>query len=170
MNFTKILILIILGLNTSCGVIQNLLGTSSTSSDGTTVQAGSSEIEIIASNKKFKFIPEQIIAKPGQILKIKIINQLSDLPLVFSVLKKDEDPIVNAFLGIQSGESNNWWPPEGHILAKSKTLAGNQSESLTITLPKEPGDYAFISSYPGQVDAFNGVIKILDPNAVVTTE
>lgn len=170
MNFTKIIILIFLGLNTSCGVINDLLGTSSTSPDGTTVHAGSSEIKIIASNKKFKFIPEEIIAKPGQTLKIKIINQLDALPLVFSVLKKDEDPIVNAFLGIQSGESNNWWPPEEHTLAKSKKLAVSESVSLTIILPNEPGEYAFISSYPGQVDAFNGVIKVLDPNAVVTAD
>lgn len=161
MNLRNLLIMMLLFWSCSCSWIKNNF--ESSNGDEPSIHASSSEIRILASNKKFKFIPEEIIAKPGQQLKLKVINQLEDFPIVFSVLKKDEDPVVNAFLGIQSGESNNWWPPDEHLMIKSKTLALNETQSFNITLPNEPGDYSFISSYPGQIDSFHGLIKILDP-------
>ncbi len=168
MKFLNILLLTFLFATASCGFVQSFL--ESKKSDESTVLATDSEIKIIASNKKFKFLPSEIIARPGQVLKIKVINELRDLPIVFSLLKKDEDPVVNAFLGIQAGESKNWWPPEEHLIFKSEILAYNESASFKITMPKEPGMYAFISSYPGQVDAFNGVIKIINPKESVSTK
>ena len=70
------------------------------------VFAGRSEIKIVAKNKSFS--PDEIIAKPGQVLKLLVSNKTSDQPIVFSVLKRGEDPIVNAFLGLQEGEANNF--------------------------------------------------------------
>lgn len=142
----------------SCSYVKSVIQESSPEDD--IVFAKSSEIKVIASNDKFKFIPSQIIAKPGQTLKLKVINQIKAMPIVFSVLKKDEDPIVNAFLGVQTGKDGQWAPPAEHLIAGSKLLGFNESQSFEIKLPKEPGTYAFISSYPGQVDDLNGSIKI----------
>lgn len=143
---------------TSCSYVKSIVIESSTEDD--IVFAKSSEIKLIASNDKFKFIPSQIIAKPGQTLKLKVINQIKAMPIVFSILKKDEDPIVNAFLGVQMGKDGQWAPPVEHLLAGSKLLGFNESQKFEIKLPNEPGTYSFISSYPGQVDALNGTIKI----------
>lgn len=159
MNAKKILIyiLILIGLS-SCNYIQGLMGTQNLGNS--IVVAHKSEIKLIASNEKFKFIPEQILAQPGQVLKLQVINQLKTMPIVFSVLKKDEDPIVNAYLGLQRGPTKQWAPPKEHILVQSKLLAFNETQRFEIKLPSEPGEYAYISSYPGQVDDLQGFIKI----------
>ncbi len=124
------------------------------------VIARKSEIKLVASNDKFRFIPEQIVASPGQVLKLKVTNQLKTMPIIFSILKKDQNPIVNAYLGVQRGESKQWAPPKEHILFQSKLLTFNQTERFEVKLPLEPGNYAYISSYPGQVDDLKGFIRI----------
>lgn len=143
---------------TSCNWLKQV-GTGDFSGGEEIVTAGRSEIKLVATSEN-KFVPETIIARPGQTLKIKIINKLKNGPIAFSILKKDEDPIVNAFLGIQAGEASAWAPPQEHILVKSKLLGSSESQSLEIKLPKEPGEYAYISSYPGHVDYLKGYIKI----------
>ncbi len=157
LSFLMFVFLMGLGLS-GCNYVKGLLGQQTVHDE--VVVAKSSEIKLIASNDKFKFIPHQIIAKPGQVLKLKVINQIKAMPIVFSVLKKDEDPVVNAFLGMQKGKEGNWAPPIEHILVGSKLLGFGEFESFEIKLPNEPGTYAFISSYPGQVDDLHGSIKI----------
>jgi uncharacterized protein len=149
----------------SCSFVNGYIGQISNSGekDTTVVVAKSSEIKLTATSNPLGFIPSQIIARPGQVLKLKVINKLKDMPLVFSILKKDEDPIVNAFLGVQEGEAKQWFPPNEHRLIKTNLLVSNQSESIVLTLPNEPGDYSFISSYPGQADELKGLIKVEDP-------
>lgn len=156
------LMLIALGLTlTSCDYIQSLFWTQSY--DEKVIFAKSSEIKIIASEEKFKFIPEQIVAKPGQILKLKVTNKIKAMPIVFSILKKDQDPVVNAFLGVQAGKMGQWAPPKEHLIWGSKLLGFNESEKIEIRLPKETGEYAFISSYPGHADDLNGSVKVESP-------
>lgn len=142
----------------SCDYVRGLLGQQQ--SGEPVVVAGNFEIQLVADQNRLKFIPELIIAKPGQVLKLKVSNQLKEMPIVFSILKKDEDPIVNAFLGVQAGESNQWAPPKEHVLIPTQLLVSNSAQSFKITLPTDLGEYSFISSYPGQVDNFNGLIKI----------
>lgn len=152
---------------TSCDWFNDVTQGNYSGSD--TVVAGRSEIKVVATPEN-KFLPEIIIAKPGQTLKIKIINKLKNGPMSFVVLKKDEDPIVNAYLGIQAGESEQWAPPVEHILSKSKLLPNSESESIEVVLPTEPGFYSYISSYPGHVDYLKGLIKIEDPENNLATE
>lgn len=149
----------VLGL-TSCNWLKDV--SQGNYSGDETIVAGRSEIKVVATPEN-KFLPQTIIARPGQVLKIKIINKLKNGPMAFVILQKDEDPIVNAYLGIQAGESEQWAPPVEHILVKSKLLPKDESESVQVTLPTEPGLYSYISSYPGHVDYLKGIIQIEDP-------
>lgn len=106
------------------------------------------------------FFPSKILAHPGQKLKLKVVNDLSQNPISFYILKKGEDPIVTAYLGIQEGKENNFKPPQEYIMAGIESLNSKQSEKILLSLPFEEGDYFFISTYPHQVGSLSGRIEV----------
>lgn len=138
----------------------------SNSKGGVLILKGSS-LEIKASEKKFKFEPQVVYAKPGQKIQLKIVNQLEELPIVFSLLKKGEDPVVNAFLGLQAGQKNMWRPPAEQVIFSTEKLDSTEENSMNITLPMEEGAYFYISSYPGQVDDLKGVLYVMKDEPVL---
>lgn len=97
---------------------------------------------------------ETITAAAGEQLRISL-SSVSVLPATamahnFVLLTLDAD--VDAFARASiSARDNGYLAPDmmGWVIAHTKMLGGGESDSITFTVPSEPGEYTFICSFPG---------------------
>lgn len=136
------------------------------------IVASSSEITIEALEKSQTFEPAEIIAKPGQKIKLKVVNGLKEAPVNFLVLQLGDDPVVVSQLALQdSSEKSAWVPASDYFIGGvKKLLAPSESERLTVELPKDEGIYYFVSTYPGQSENMQGKIIIQESEEADQTE
>lgn len=60
-----------------------------------------------------------------------------------------------------SAQSKAYVPANPNVLAASRLLAPQESQKLTLTAPKEPGEYDFLCTYPGHWRVMNGKLKVV---------
>ena len=101
-----------------------------------------------------KFSVDQISAKAGEKLTVKLTNKTS-LPAEamshnFVLLKKDADPVVfdNA---AATAKDSGYMPKDmmDKVIAHTELVAGGETKSVTFTVPNEPGTYTYICTFPG---------------------
>ena len=100
------------------------------------------------------YIIEEISAEAGEEMTITLENN-TNLPAQamahnFVLLKKDAD--VQSFVNASMTAAGNDYIAEGsedQIIAHTAMLGGGESETLTFTVPSEPGEYTFVCTFPG---------------------
>ena len=114
------------------------------------------------------YIVEQIAAKAGEEMTITLENN-TNLPAQamahnFVLLKKDAD--VQGFVNASMGQKgNDYIAPDmtDQVIANTAMLAGGESETITFTVPSEPGEYTFVCTFPGHYGGgMVGVIKVTE--------
>ncbi len=113
-------------------------------------------------NDDLKFTVEDIEARPGEVVKVKLTT-VSDFPKSamahnFVLLALDADPQKVASASAKA-HKNEYIAPEmkeEQILAHTGLAGGEETVSVTFTVPEEPGDYEYICSFPGH---FSGGMK-----------
>lgn len=106
----------------------------------------------IAMRDGLRFDPPRFEGKPGADVVISLENLDSTDQMHNFVLVKPgkRDAIVHAALLLaDKGLALQFVPPGSDVLAASKLLAPEKKESLRLTLPKEPGVYPFVCTFPG---------------------
>jgi len=112
------------------------------------------------------YVIEEISAEAGEEMTITLENN-TNLPAQamahnFVLLKKDAD--VQAFVNSSMAASGNDYIAEGsedQIIAQTAMLGGGESETITFTVPSEPGEYTFVGTFPGHCGAgMVGVITV----------
>lgn len=101
-----------------------------------------------------KFSVDQISAKAGEKLTVKLTNKTS-LPAEamshnFVLLKKDADPVV--FDNAAAAAKDSGYMPKDmmdKVIAHTELVAGGETKSVTFTVPNEPGTYTYICTFPG---------------------
>ena len=121
----------------------------------TAAQAATVEIEGLDT---LRFSVTHIDAKPGEKLTVKLTNKTSLPPVAMShnfvLLKKGADPSAIANAGLQA-KDNGYIPKDmmGEIISHTGLVAGGETKSITFNVPKEPGDYTYICTFPGHYAA-----------------
>src|SRR6056297_51116 len=97
---------------------------------------------------------ESITASPGEELRIELTT-VSNLPPTamshnFVLLTADADTDEFARRSLMVSE-NDYIEPEltDWIIAHTEMLGNGETDSITFTVPEEPGEYDFICSFPG---------------------
>lgn len=100
------------------------------------------------------YVLEEIIAEPGEEIRIQLTTR-SQLPAVsmshnFILLEMGTDS-DNFSQQSQLASDNNYISPdlEDNVIANTGMLGGGESETITFTVPDEPGEYDFLCSFPG---------------------
>lgn len=129
----------------------------STAMLGTSALAQAAAVDIEGMDT-LRFSVTQINAKPGERLTVKLTNKTSLPPAAMShnfvLLKKGVDPNAIANAGLVA--KDNDYIPKGmmdKIIAHTGLVAGGETKSVTFDVPKEPGEYTYICTFPGHFAA-----------------
>lgn len=123
-----------------------------------------SDLTIKAEETTLMFEPQEILALPGQEIKIKVINQLQR-PLNFLLLQQGDDPVVVSQLALQvSNEDQNWMPPEDYYLAATGPILPRKNEKISVRMPEQEGVYYFVSTFPSSPAVLRGKFIIVKKN------
>lgn len=97
---------------------------------------------------------ESIEASPGEEIRINM-RTVSNLPPTamshnFVLLTQDADADQFARESIQAADNNYVaMEYEDWIIAATEMLGDGESDTITFTVPEEPGEYQFICTFPG---------------------
>ena len=82
--------------------------------------------------------------------------------LVFTKIGKKEavGALADAMLIDPEALKKHYVPTSDDIIASSKLVNPSQSEVIEFTVPKEPGDYPYICTFPGHWRLMNGTLKV----------
>ncbi len=106
-----------------------------------------------------RFSEEVITVKPGETITIKLVNK-SKIPAIamshnWVLMAADAD--VHAFdkAALKAGKDNGYLPKgmDDQVIAHTGMVGGGESDSVTFTAPKTPGDYEYICTFPGHFAA-----------------
>ncbi|HET6546717.1 MAG TPA: plastocyanin/azurin family copper-binding protein [Rhodanobacteraceae bacterium] len=114
-------------------------------------------VKIIAQDS-LRFSVEEIIAKPGETITVKLVNN-TKLPAMamshnFVLLKNSADP--HAFDQAASQAADNDYIPKSkadEIIAHTELVSGGESDTVTFKAPSKPGTYLYICTFPGHFAA-----------------
>lgn len=134
---------------------------------GATPAAGERVVKIRAGvDNAMKFDVTTITAAPGETLKIVLTNA-STLPKAvmghnWVLLTKGADPVAFAAAGATEA-AGNYIPAKlkEQVLAVVGLLGPNEAGEVTFKVPKEPGEYPFLCSFPAHcVVGMKGVLVV----------
>jgi azurin len=128
------------------------------SADTKSATEGEPRVIEIEGLDSLKFSVTSISAKPGEEITVKLVNN-SSMPANamshnFVLLKAETDPAAFNKDVLAKGENGNV-PEEmtDGVIAKTGLVAGGESDSVTFTVPEEPGEYTYICTFPGHFAA-----------------
>lgn len=123
-------------------------------------------IKIIGENS-LQFSKTTITAKPGEKLTVKLVNNTKMPPSAMShnwiLLASGADAEKVDSAGRKAGQDNDYIPQNmsDEIIAHTSLVSGGHSDSVTFTVPKKPGEYEYICSFPGHFAAgMKGTLKV----------
>lgn len=100
------------------------------------------------------FVLEEIIAEPGEEISIRLTTR-SQLPATamshnFILLEMGMDPDNFSRMSLTAADNDYIAPDlEDRVIAATSLLGGGESDTITFTVPDEPGEYDFLCSFPG---------------------
>ncbi len=60
----------------------------------------------------------------------------------------------------RAGLQQDWIPHSSDVLAATGLLKAGESQTILFRAPSVPGDYPYISTYPGHSQVMNGVLRV----------
>jgi len=120
----------------------------------------------IKGNDRMKFDVEQIDAKPGEEITIKLTT-VSNLPAAamahnVAVLKEGVDARAFSMSSAQH-KDNDYIDPakEDEVIAHTDMAAGGKTVEVTFKVPEKAGDYEYVCTFPGHyISGMKGVLKV----------
>lgn len=112
-------------------------------------------------------------ATAGQTIEIKLKN-MDQMPHNLVVVApgslNEFGPTVDQFVTTPNAEKMGYVPNSRYVLGATKMLDPNESDSIFITLPEEPGTYPFVCTFPGHWRFMQGEIIVTAPKATASAE
>lgn len=126
------------------------------------------EVTITADKVQFLYDIKEFTVKPGQKVKITLINPAESVtrqPHNLIVVKPGKDMVVG--MAANAGMTDpaflttkNAIPESPEILFHTKLVQPGAEDVLEFTAPAEAGDYPYICTYPGHWAIMKGVMKV----------
>lgn len=102
-----------------------------------------------------------ITVQPGEKITIKLVNTTS-MPHNYVQLSAEADASAVARAALSAG-GNEYIPKDKAdvILGHTSMIQHGQTDTVTFTAPKKPGDYPYICTFPGHyVSGMKGVLTV----------
>ena len=113
---------------------------------------------IISAGDDMKFSPTEITAKPGEVIKIRLLA-IGKMPVATMkhnvvVLKTGSNQIDFAEAAAKS-PATDYIPAamKAMIVAQTKLIENGQSAEVTFTVPAKVGNYPYMCTFPGHMAA-----------------
>jgi azurin len=123
---------------------------------------GEVTLEIGSDGNDSKFNKEQLEAPAGSKITVKFTNNAAaDTQKLFNwVLVQPGKQLLVVNDGLMEGEANGYIKPgDPNVVAATKLLKPGESESITFDAPP-PGQYPYVSTFPGFYTRMKGVLTI----------
>lgn len=127
------------------------------------------EITLTADKVQFIFDIKEFTVKPGQKVKLKLINPAESVtrqPHNVLIVKPGKKDVVG--MAANAGMSDPAFlttkhavPDSPEVLFHSKLVQPGGEDVMEFTAPTEPGDYPFLCTYPGHWAIMNGIMKVV---------
>lgn len=117
-------------------------------------------INITSVGSDLQFLPDDIAAKAGTVLRIRYINE-GTFPHNIVVVKNDDDIDPLGVAAFQAG-STDYVPlaMEDRMIAHSPLAAPGETVEFTFVVPPA-GEYPFVCLYPGHYNMMLGTLRSL---------
>ena len=113
---------------------------------------------VISAGDDMKFTPTEITAKPGEVIKIRLLA-IGTMPMATMrhnvvVLKTGSNQIDFAEAAAKS-PATDYIPASmtAMIVAQTKLIENGQSAEVTFTVPAKVGNYPYMCTFPGHMAA-----------------
>jgi azurin len=108
------------------------------------------------------FNTTELDVKPGEIVSVRFTNQTNPkLNYLFSwVLVKPGKAGEVMLQADRAGLQEDFIPKSDDVLAASKLIHAGESDTVVFRAPDQPGDYPYMSTFPGQGQAMRGTLKV----------
>ncbi|WP_404423026.1 azurin [Nibricoccus sp. IMCC34717] len=133
---------------------------------GVAARASEAPREIaITANDAMQYSLKEITAAPGETITVKF-SHIGKLPKTamghnWVLLKALPADAVSKFAMECMKFAPDYLPKDqSAILAHTKLLSGGESDSVTFTVPTEPGQYPFICTFPGHFAMMRGNLTV----------
>lgn len=120
----------------------------------------------ITGNDQMKFNRTQLTVKPGAVVQIKLTNigKMPAMAMSHNLVVLTADADAQAFATAAASQSANQYFPSSladQVIAHTRMLGPNESDTITFTAPTEPGDYEYICTFPGHFAAgMKGILSV----------
>lgn len=116
-----------------------------------------------------KFSITRIEAKAGETLRV-VLQNVGSLPKAamghnFVLLKAGVKPEEIAAAAAMAGPAKDYFPEDraDQIIAHTRLIGPKEKAEVTFQVPAEPGEYAFLCTFPGHVAAgMKGVLVVTE--------
>ena len=129
------------------------------------------EIVLNTVPQKMAYDKTVIHAMAGQKLALTLINT-DQMPHNVILLEKGSldifGKLVDDFLKDPKAAEMEYIPQSRYVIAATKMLDPEESETLRIQLPDEPGEYPYICTYPGHWQIMQGTLVLSNKGSYLT--
>ena len=125
------------------------------------------EVKITADKMQFLYDVKEFTVKPGQKVKITLVNPEGSVqPHNLIIVKPEKMMVVGMAATTSAGDPKfltemEAVPESEDVLFHTKLLQPGEEDVLEFTAPEEPGDYPYLCTYPGHFAIMNGVMKVV---------
>lgn len=128
------------------------------------------ELTITADKVQFLFDIKEFTVKPGQKVKLTLINPADSVtrqPHNLLIVKPGKKDVVGmaanaAMTDPEFMTTKQAVPDSEDVLFHTKLIQAGEEDVLEFTAPEEVGDYPFLCTYPGHWAIMNGVMKVAE--------
>lgn len=105
--------------------------------------------------EEFRFSPDRFECRPGQPLRLRLVNTLApdgpELRHNAVLLRPGTDVEAFALAGADANAAHDYVPEtfSGEVLAHSPLVAPGRTFELVLVAPRSPGDYPLVCTFPG---------------------
>jgi azurin len=119
-----------------------------------TAAAAEPRVVQLKGTDQMQFDKKVIEAKAGEVLKVKLtaVSSMAKTEMAHNFVLLAKDAKVDSFaMAAAMARADNYIPKQKakEILASTGLAGGGETVEVTFTVPKEPGEYVYLCTFPG---------------------
>ena len=123
-----------------------------------------SSITMTPVGNKMEFEQTEFTVKAGTEITLKFENTATSAAMEHNVvlLTDNADATINRVgQAAMSAAANAYVPEDDGVLAATDLAKPGETVTLTFTAPSEPGEYAYICTFPGHYAMMQGTMRVI---------
>lgn len=129
-----------------------------------TITDGAAQVTLTPRGNRMDFQETSFTVEPGQDVTLIFENTATSPAMQHNVvlLTTDAAPVVNRVgqAALDAGKDAAYIPDDDAVLAATDLARPGETVRITFTAPSEPGDYAYICTFPGHYLTMQGTMQV----------